>query len=200
MSANTDLDSKVPHGAQRIARVAFRLAASYPASNLGNPPDPLDDLIYLVLSGQTNENNFQATFAQLKQAFPSWAELSGALVDEIRGHIAAGGLDHQKAVYIKSILAQIERDFGSATLVPLRDKTDREIEDYLTALPGVGVKTVRCVMMYAFDRDVFPADVHCLRILNRLGIVNWQGERGLTCGRSAGENSSTDSAFAARST
>jgi DNA (cytosine-5)-methyltransferase 1 len=32
-------------------------------------------------------------------------------------------------------------------------------------------------MMYAFDRDVFPADVHCLRILNRLGIIKWEGER-----------------------
>lgn len=37
---------------QDVSRAALRLAASYPDNDLGNPKDPLDDLIYIILSGQ----------------------------------------------------------------------------------------------------------------------------------------------------
>jgi len=86
-------------------------------------------------------------------------------------------LSNQKAAYIKGVISQIVRDFGRATLQPLALYTTEQAEDYLTALPGVGVKTARCVLMYAFHRDVFPSDVNCLRIMERLGWLDWSGAR-----------------------
>lgn len=45
------------------------------------------------------------------------------------------------------------------------------LEAYLAGLPGVGLKTARCVMMYALDRAVFPVDTHCMRLFVNLGLM-----------------------------
>jgi endonuclease III len=39
-------------------------------------------------------------------------------------------------------------------------------------LPGVGVKTARCVMLYSLDRKVFPVDTHSIRLFENLGIIS----------------------------
>jgi len=49
--------------------------------------------------------------------------------------------------------------------------TTEALEAYLTDLPGVGLKTARCVMMYALDRSVFPVDTHCMRLFVNLGLL-----------------------------
>jgi DNA (cytosine-5)-methyltransferase 1 len=162
---------------QDVVRVALRLTASYAPSNLGNPSDPLDDLVYLLLSGQTNETLYQSTFKALKAAFPTWAALAAARVPSIAKVIAKGGLSKQKAVYLKAIVRKVKADFGQYTLKPLCKKTTDEAETYLTKLPGVGIKVARCVLMYTLHREVFPADVHCLRIMERLGWLEWKKKR-----------------------
>jgi len=60
-----------------------------------------------------------------------------------------------------------------------RMETD-EAESYLTSLPGIGIKTARCILMYSLNREVFPADVHCYRIMERLGWLVWQGRTSRT--------------------
>jgi DNA (cytosine-5)-methyltransferase 1 len=91
-----------------------------------------------------------------------------------------GGLSRQKAAYIKSIMKKVEADFGRPTLNALRRRSDEEVESYLLSLPGVGIKSARCVMMYALHREVFPADVNCLRVLERVGLIPWNGRRAET--------------------
>lgn len=41
----------------------------------------------------------------------------------------------------------------------------------LTALPGVGLKTAKCVLMYSYGRPVLPTDIHVLRVAKRLALV-----------------------------
>jgi DNA (cytosine-5)-methyltransferase 1 len=163
---------------QNVARAAFRLAASYPQNDLGNPTDPLDDLLYIILSGQTNERNYQATFLCLKAAFPKWKGLSNASVGRIANLIRGGGLAQQKARYIREVLKRIETDFGKPSLDALAAWTTEKAESYLSELPGVGIKSARCVLMYTLGREVFPADVNCLRTMDRLGWIDWKGKRG----------------------
>jgi DNA (cytosine-5)-methyltransferase 1 len=163
---------------QDVARVAFRLAASHPQTDLGNPPDPLDDLIFIILSGQTTEKLYESTFVKLKIAFPKWERLSHADPKYVATLLHGGGLARQKAAYLCAILKRVESDFKKASLSELLSWNTAEAERYLTALPGVGVKTARCVLMYTAGRDLFPADVHCLRILERLGWIKWRGRRG----------------------
>jgi endonuclease III len=47
--------------------------------------------------------------------------------------------------------------------------SDDEAMDYLLSLPGVGVKTAKCVLMYSLGRAVLPIDIHVLRVAKRLG-------------------------------
>jgi DNA (cytosine-5)-methyltransferase 1 len=162
---------------QDVSRAALRLAASYPDDDLGNPPDPLDDLIYIILSGQTSEALYQNTFRALKVAFPGWRGLAKAKISTIARIIEGGGLARQKAEYIRGIMRRVEADWGRPTLYLLKGMADEEVQSYLTSLPGVGVKTARCVMMYALGREVFPADVNCLRVMDRLGWIEWGGRR-----------------------
>jgi endonuclease III len=48
--------------------------------------------------------------------------------------------------------------------------TINEAEEFLTSLPGVGLKVAKCVLMYSLKRDVLPVDVHVHRVATRLGF------------------------------
>ncbi|MEM7210315.1 MAG: DNA (cytosine-5-)-methyltransferase [Pseudomonadota bacterium] len=162
---------------QDVVRAELRLKAMYPSSRLGNPSNPLDNLIYAVLSGQANESGCQATYRALKKEYSSWIDLLGARVTSVANLIAGGGLARQKAYYIRDIIRHLVNDFGRPTLAPLKRMPVNEAEAYLAALPGVGIKTAKCVLMYSMHRDVLPANVNCLRIMERIGWLEWNGRR-----------------------
>jgi DNA (cytosine-5)-methyltransferase 1 len=157
--------------------VALRLSATYPETDLGNPRDPLDDLLYIILSGQTSEHHYQSTFRALKTAYPKWRGLAQASLSAIEKVITNGGLAKQKAGYLKTLLERIEADHGKPSLGSIRALPTLDAEKYLAGLPGVGIKTARCVLMYTLHREVFPADVNCLRVMERLGWLDWRGRR-----------------------
>lgn len=62
-------------------------------------------------------------------------------------------------------------DFDKLLLSGLKVLSDNDMEAYLCSLPGIGKKSARCIMMYSFDREVFPLDSHCFRIVKRLGWI-----------------------------
>ena len=154
-----------------VENVARILSACYGDHAHGNKSNPLNELLFIMCSVQTNEVLYQSTYASLKVRFPTFRQLADATEDEIAFVIAHGGLSRQKAQNICAILSRLEADFGTPTLSPLREMGDVECEDYLVSLPGVGRKTARCVMMYSLGRDVFPVDSNCWRICRRLGWV-----------------------------
>lgn len=162
---------------REVSQVALRLAFAHPKTDLGNPRRPLDDLIYIILSGQTGEAHYQAAYGRLRGRFPTWEAARVAPVRSIERPIRAAGLSWQKARFIKGILGRVHGDFGCCTLAPLAGWSDANAEAYLCGLPGVGIKTARCVLMYTLGREVFPADVHCLRVMERLGWLARDGRR-----------------------
>lgn len=159
-----------PH-AIRIYDVSWALSARYVDWPHFNRKNPLDELLFIICSIQTNEVLYRQTFANLKKHFPTFKSLAEAKETEIVDSILEGGLASQKARAIKRILEAITEKFGRPTLAPLRIMSDEERERYLTSLPGVGLKTARCVMMYSLGSHVFPVDLHCWRICRRLGWV-----------------------------
>ena len=46
-----------------------------------------------------------------------------------------------------------------------------EIIKTLSALKGVGPKTVHCLLLFGLEREAFPVDTHILRIGKRLGFI-----------------------------
>ncbi len=120
---------------------------------------------------QTQECNYRRTFRALRRRFPSMKLLARASAAEIAEPLKTGGLYRHKSKRIQEICARLIDTFGRPTLAPLRDLTDERCESFLTSLPGVGLKVARCVMLYSFDREVFPVDTHCWRVCQRLGWV-----------------------------
>jgi endonuclease-3 len=56
----------------------------------------------------------------------------------------------------------------------------QEAEDFLLALPGVGVKIARCFLMFGLHTNVFAVDTHIWRISQRLGWIAGQGGKAPT--------------------
>ena len=162
-----------PGGRERLLLLEQILDSEYraPEAILGNQLNVLDEVIYIILSFQTNLLRFQETWRSLRSAFPRWEDANRATVDEIAGVLRAGGLHRQKGKAIKRVLRAVDDEFGELSLDVLRELTDVGAERVLTRLPGLSWKGARCVLLYSLQRDVFPVDGNTFRILLRTGVV-----------------------------
>ena len=156
---------------RRAARLARRLTELHGTPDLGNKQDPLDELIFILLSQMTTGPSYERVFDRLKARMKSWESLIHCPLRTLKSIVADAGLSGQKAPRLKAIARQLKRDFGSVTLENLRGYSDAEAERYLMSLPGVGVKTAKCVMMYSLGRQVLPVDTHVRRVLVRTGLL-----------------------------
>ena len=119
----------------------------------------------------TTSPSYERVFDKLRISVDGWHRLDRVPVDQLRALIADAGLANQKAPRLVSIAARLRSDFGEVTLAPLATMPDEKAEAYLTSLPGVGVKTAKCVLMYSLQREVLPVDTHVGRVARRLGLV-----------------------------
>lgn len=140
---------------------------------LGNKPDPLDELVYILLTVMTRSQ------PRIDRAFEGLVALSGdrgwlglleadetALDDVLRPL----GFVNRRRGQILEVLRRVREDLDG-TLGALDEMSDDEALDYLLSLPGVGMKTAKCVLMYSLGRPVLPVDIHVLRVAKRLGLV-----------------------------
>lgn len=131
----------------------------------------VDELIWTILSANTNDTNSGRAFRQLKATFgDDWDAVRTAPLDEIKEAIRTAGMYNQKAPRIVKTLEAIRTDRGEYSIDHLREMPVDEAEAYLTALPGVGHKTASIVLLFSFGMAAFPVDTHIQRISQRLGI------------------------------
>lgn len=154
---------------QIVRRVCERLDAEYGQPRHGNPADPVDDLVYVILSNRTPPARARRVFEQAKQQFPSWKDLLSADRDEVENVLRPAGFAQRRARQLQEAFARILKDFGDLRSPDLWEKSDGNLLNYLTGLRGISDKVARCVMMYALGRNVLPVDVHVHRIARRLG-------------------------------
>ena len=159
---------------RRIERIVERLCAAYgrPVWSRGGPP--VDGLVRTILSQNTSDRNSAAAYASLRQALPTWEAVADAPVARIERAIRCGGLSRVKARRIRQILRSVREQRGSVSLGFLRRWPTERAVAWLAALPGVGPKTVACVMMFDLHRPVLPVDTHVHRVSRRLELI---GER-----------------------
>lgn len=155
----------------RAKTIVRRLETAYGSPRHSNKQEPVDELFFIVLSQMTTQPSFDRVFERLKAAYRRWDELLDTPVEELQTFIHDAGLSHQKAPRMKAIARRLADDFGMVSLDKMRTASDADLHDYLTSLPGVGIKTAKCVMMYAFGREVLPADTHVTRVCTRLGLI-----------------------------
>ena len=134
-------------------------------------PEPLDGLILTVLSQNTNDKNRDSAFTSLKAKFPDWQSVVDAGPATLEDTIRTAGLAHTKAQRIITILQKIHSDFGEYSLHNLSALGREKICSYLRALPGVGAKTVACVLLFDLQLKAFPVDTHVARVSHRVGLV-----------------------------
>ncbi len=135
---------------RRAHRVAVILHDTYGSPRHGNKDDPLDELVFILLSQMTTGPSFNRVYDRVKAEYATWDPLADMPLAQLKTLIKDAGLSGQKAPGLKAIFQKLRDDFGAVTLQPLADMTDQEAEGYLTSLPRVGIKTAKC------DPDVLP--------------------------------------------
>ena len=165
----------------RIRAIEQRLRTAYGQPRHFNPEDPLDDLIFLVLSRMTQEIKYVRTYSRLRASLSTWNAVRDAPQDELEMLIHEAGLAPTKAAQIQSILCAVEAREGVLSLHRLGSMDNDKVETYLATLPGVARKTALCVMLYTLGRHVLPVDTHVWRVAQRLGLAargRWTEWRG----------------------
>jgi endonuclease III len=153
-----------------IQRVCRALAREYRNPRLGNKSNPLDELVFIILSTRTQDQAFRATFSKLRAQFPSWSSVDRRDRTRIERILRPAGLGRLKAGQLLAVFERLRSSYGRATLAPLRRLPNRQAEAFLTSLPGVASKVAKCVLMYSLGRQVLPVDVHVHRVATRLGL------------------------------
>lgn len=157
----------------KLRRIGSKLQQHYPISNLDNQQDPTDEAIFILLTTQTNYAKFLASWQAIKNQFTHWnLILQTDAQSKLKELLKPAGLASQKARLITMMANKIASERGTVDLSFLRNVSTDVAEHYLINLPGFALKTARCVLMYSLQRQVFPLDIHCYRIMKRIGIID----------------------------
>lgn len=161
---------KPPFMQGRVVRsVCKTLNRTYGSPRFGNPSDPLDDLIYIILSNKTAPATARSTYKRLQKRFRKWDKILEAPVSVLRSLLKPAGLSAVKSRHIRAAIRSIKHRFGVCDLRPLKLLAPKAAQDYLVRLPGVSEKVAKCVMIYTLNVPVLPVDTHVHRISRRLG-------------------------------
>ena len=149
---------------QRALEIIERLKKEYPDAGCTLDYDQAWKLLVSVrLAAQCTDARVNIVVEKLYEKFPDVDALAEAPVEEIEAIVKPCGLGHSKA-----------RDI-SACMKILRDKYDGKVPDdfdELLSLPGVGRKSANLVMGDVFGRPAIVTDTHCIRLVNRMGLVD----------------------------
>lgn len=171
-----DICDSLPN-ASHVAEVLDRLEECWNMEK--DPPnlwhkEPLDGLILTLLSQNTNDKNRDRAYNNLKRIYPTWEDVAQAATEDIKESIRVAGLSDIKSKRMKDILEAVKASFGSYSIKALRDKSSEEARYFLSKLPGVGAKTIACVLLFDLSFPAFPVDTHIQRFSKRIG---WAHER-----------------------
>lgn len=120
-------------------------------------------LVSVRLAAQCTDARVNVVVQDLYAKFPDVDALASASVEEIEAIVKPCGLGHSKA-----------RDI-SACMKVLRDEYDGKVPDdfdKLLKLPGVGRKSANLIMGDVFGKPAIVTDTHCIRLVNRMGLVD----------------------------
>ncbi|WP_461813102.1 endonuclease III domain-containing protein [Faecalimonas sp.] len=143
--------------------VIERLKKEYPVAECTLDYDEAWKLLVGVrLAAQCTDERVNIVVEKLYKKFPDVEALANAPVEEIEEIVRPCGLGKSKA-----------RDI-SACMKILHEKYEDQIPttfDEILALPGVGRKSANLIMGDVFGKPAIVTDTHCIRLVNRIGLV-----------------------------
>lgn len=141
-----------------------RLKKEYPDAECSLEYDQAWKLLVSVrLAAQCTDARVNVVVEDLYAKYPDVNALAEATEDEIEAIVRPCGLGRSKA-----------RDI-SACMKILRDRYDGKVPgdfDALLKLPGVGRKSANLIMGDVFGKPAIVTDTHCIRLTNRMGLVD----------------------------
>ena len=120
-------------------------------------------LVSVRLAAQCTDARVNVVVEDLYKKFPDVNALAEAQPEEIEEIVRPCGLGKSKA-----------RDI-SACMRMLRDEYHSQVPndfDALLKLPGVGRKSANLIMGDVFGKPAIVTDTHCIRLTNRIGLVD----------------------------
>lgn len=130
--------------------------------------DALGGLVGTILSQHTSAANSSRAYENLRRAFPRWSDVARASEAAIARAIGIGGLSRTKSKWIRQLARNLTTPAGRQWLASLSRMRAVAALEALQALPGVGLKTAACVLLFDLGKPVFPVDTHIHRIARRL--------------------------------
>ena len=150
---------------EQVHEIVRRLLAEYPEARCSlNYEKPWELLFAVRLSAQCTDERVNMITPALFRRFPTLESFAEADVAEVERYVHACGFVRAKARDLVACAQMLLTKYGG--------ELPRTMEE-LTALPGVGRKTANLIL-----GDVFRVpgstvvDTHCIRISNRLGLVD----------------------------
>lgn len=144
--------------------VIERLRKEYPDAGCTLDYDDAWKLLVSVrLAAQCTDARVNVVVEGLYEKYPDVESLAAADVDDIEAIVRPCGLGKSKA-----------RDI-SACMKMIRDEYDGKVPDDFDALlklPGVGRKSANLIMGDVFGKPAIVTDTHCIRLVNRIGLVD----------------------------
>lgn len=144
--------------------VIERLKKEYPDTGCSLDYDDAWKLLVSVrLAAQCTDARVNVVVQDLYREFPDVDALADADVEEIERIVKPCGLGHSKARDISACMKMLKEKYQGK--VP-------EDFDALLELPGVGRKSANLVMGDVFGQPAIVTDTHCIRLANRIGLVD----------------------------
>lgn len=119
-------------------------------------------LVSVRLAAQCTDARVNIVVQDLFAKFPNIAALAEATVEEIEAIVRPCGLGHSKARDIRKCMKMIRDEYNG--------KVPDNFEELLK-LPGVGRKSANLIMGDVFGKPAIVTDTHCIRLVNRMGLV-----------------------------
>lgn len=144
--------------------VIRRLKEEYPLADCTLDYDQAWKLLVSVrLAAQCTDARVNVVVQDLYAKFPTVEALAGAEVDEIEAIVKPCGLGRSKARDISACMKILHEEYG-----------DKVPDDFnaLLKLPGVGRKSANLIMGDVFGKPAIVTDTHCIRLTNRIGLVD----------------------------
>lgn len=120
-------------------------------------------LVSVRLAAQCTDARVNVVVQKLYERFPTMEALANAEVSEIEQIVRPCGLGKSKAKDISLCMKMLMDEFGGS--VP-------DDFDSLLKLPGVGRKSANLIMGDVFGKPAIVTDTHCIRLTNRMGLVD----------------------------
>lgn len=133
--------------------------------------DPMSQLVDILLSHRTRDEQTAAAWENLLQRFGSWEGVRDAPTAEVEEAIANVNWPEVKAPRLQAIMRQITEERGNLELTFLCNLPVEEAAAWLNRFEGVGPKTTACVLLFSCQLPVLPVDTHVHRCSIRLGLI-----------------------------